>query len=490
MKIRYSISVLLSAVTAILLLSNPCGAETTTSAETTAVTETAATTTTTRPVLSALTYEIKDEEATILSFSWLNESIVTIPKEIEGYPVTKIANYAFQYCYADEVILPDTIKEIGEHSFMGCAYLQSITIPADCTTIGYSAFSGCSMLKTVVMPETVSEIGYAAFYGTPFIDDLTDEFVILGDGILYAYCGEKTDVTIPDTVKTINYYAFADLQTLKSVTIPSSVTHILDGAFDHCMELETIRLSSIPEHLQFDAVVNTKWFRESKEDFLILGDILIAYRGQDTEVTIPDGIKIIGHSAFEGNPVITTVHVPESVTQIRRAAFYRCTSLQVVTLPDSLQKIDELAFYCCNTLKYINFGKSLQAVGTKAFVSCDVLDSVMLPSTVQTIGEQAFGYRENLEQQGSTFEKIDPFTLYSNAEAVKQYAHREAILCKPLANEEITNTKPIVTTTTTKQGVNAGNPLLNKNWILPAVLGGVLVFCAGGALLFRRKKTK
>lgn len=483
MKQRDSISVWMSAMAAILLLSVPCGAETTTSDTTTAITESAATTTTTRPVLSALTYEIKNDEATILSFSWLNERVVTIPKEIEGYPVRKIADYAFQYCYADEVILPDTIREIGEHSFMGCAYLQSITIPAECTLIGYSAFSGCSMLKTVVMPETVSEIGYAAFYGTPFLNEITDEFVILGDGILYAYCGEKTDVTIPDTVKTINYYAFADHPTIKSVSIPASVTHILDGAFDQCMELETIRLSSIPEHLQFDAVVNTKWFRDHKEEFLVLGDMLIAYRGQETEVTVPDGIKVIGHSAFEGNPFITTVHVPASVTQIRRAAFYRCTSLQVVTLPDSVQRIDELAFYGCNTLKYINFGTSLQSVGEQAFVSCDVLDSVILPSTVQTMGKQAFGYRLNLE-------KIDPFTLYSNSDAVKQYAQQESLVCKPLANEETSITKPIVTTTTTiKHSFNAGNPLSSKTWILPTVLGGILVLFAGFTFLLRKKKT-
>ena len=110
MKVKQYAAMLLTAAALCSAWAVPCGAETTTSATTTTAAET--TVTTTRPVMDALQYEITDGEAVITAFSWLNETVVTIPDTIEGCPVTKIAPYAFQYCFADEVILPKTVREI------------------------------------------------------------------------------------------------------------------------------------------------------------------------------------------------------------------------------------------------------------------------------------------------------------------------------------------------------------------------------------------
>lgn len=494
MKLRQLPVILLAAAAALTAFALPCGAETTTSVTTTTPTDTTeTTTTTTRPVMDALEYEIVDGEVTITSFSWLNESIVTIPDEIEGCPVIRIAEYAFQYCFADEVILPKTVREIGDYSFMGCEYLISMTIPEDCTYIGYSAFQDCLLLETVVIPETVTEIGYCAFEDTKFIRNITDEFIVLGDGILYVYQGDSaaTEVTIPDGVRVINHYAFADRRSIETVNIPDSVTHILSGAFDNCEALENIYAPASMEQLEPDALYTTKWFREYQGDFVMLGDILVAYRGKETEVTVPDGIAVIGASAFEGNPFITTVSLPASVKEIRTAAFYKCTSLQVVTTMDSLEKIGDKAFYFCHTLKFINLGSKLHSVGAFAFVSCDALESLTLPVTVTSVGRQAMGY--NWDNAETGFTKNEALTIFSNAEAVKEYAKNESLPCEEYV-DEVTMTTPVVTTTTTttiSTARNAGTPTESKGWVLPVIVGAVLVI-AGGAIGIGmgKKKTK
>lgn len=484
-----SVTVAISAVWAY-----PCSGETTATTTTTTDAATASATTTTRPIMDALQYDIVGDEVTIRSFAWLNESVVTIPDTIEGKPVTRIGEYAFQYCYADEVILPKTVREIGDCSFMGCEYLQSMTIPEECRVIGFSAFEDCYRLSNIVIPETVAEIGYCAFSGTAFIQQITDDCIILGDGILYAYQGSDavTDVTIPDTAKTISYYAFADQRSIQSITIPDSVTQILDGAFDNCEQLGTIHAPATLANLQQDALVNTKWFQQYQGDFVTLGDILVAYRGDDLEVTVPDSIRIIGHSAFEGNPYITVVHLPASVTEIRKAAFYKCTSLQVVTTADSIVRIDEMAFQFCRTLQFINIGSQLESIGAQAFVSCDALEVLTLPITVTSVGEKALGYQYDISTEA--FSKAKEFTLYSNADAVIKYCKDESVAVEPYA-DEVTMTTPQITTTTTttlSTARDAATVAHHKNQLIPLGIGGILILGASVliALCVRRKKAK
>lgn len=488
MKVKQYAAMLLTAAALCSAWAVPCGAETTTSATTT--TTAATTVTTTRPVMDALQYEITDGEAVITAFSWLNETVVTIPDTIEGCPVTKIAPYAFQYCFADEVILPKTVREIGDYSFMGCEYLLNLTIPEDCAYIGYSAFQDCTQLKTVVIPETVSEIGFCAFEDTAFIRSITDDCIILGDGVLYAYQGgaDVKDVVIPDTVKTIGYYAFADQQGIESITIPDSVTQIMEGAFDNCVSLGTIHAPATFARLEPDALYNTKWFREYKGDFVTLGDILVAYKGEGPEVTVPDSVAIIGRSAFEGNPFITTVHLPASVTEIRKAAFYKCSSLQVVTTSDSVSRIDDMAFYGCKNLKFINIGSKLEHLGSRAFLSCDALESLNLPVTVQSVGEYALGY--SLDVQTDALLKQEGFTVYSNAEAVKNYGKSAAVAVEPYS-DEVTQTTPEVTTTTTttlSTARNAGSPTASKGWVIPVIIGAVLIVGGLVTICIRMRK--
>lgn len=495
MKIKQWAVAAVSAAAATVMWIYPCSGETT---EATTTTTTAAsnvsTTTTTRPIMDALQYDIIGDEVTIRSFTWLNESVVTIPDTIEGKPVTKIGQYAFQYCFADEVILPKTVREIGDYSFMGCEYLQSMTIPRDCESIGFSAFEDCYRLANIVIPDTVSEIGYCAFDSTAFIQQITDDFIILGDGVLYAYQGDAsvTDVTLPDTAKTISYYAFADQRSIQSITIPDSVTQILDGAFDNCAQLGSIHAPATFANLQQDALINTKWFQQYPGDFITLGNILVAYRGNDLEVTVPDTVSIIGHSAFEGNPYITTVHLPASITEIRKAAFYKCTSLQVVTTADSIMRIDEMAFKFCRALQFINIGSKLECIGAQAFVACDNLQSLTLPVTVTSVGEKALGYRYDIGTE--SFSKAEGFTVYSNAEAVKQYGKDESVAVEIYADEATMTTPQITTTTTTTLSTarDAGTITPSKNWLIPVGIGGVLILGAmiAIALNARRKKAK
>lgn len=431
---------------------------------------------------------IKSEEnadgVTITSFRWTCEETVEIPAKINGKPVTEIAEKAFKYCYADAVLLPDTVTKIGDRAFEGCAYLQSMTLPKACVSIGEAAFSGCKALETVALPDNVQDIGQDAFADTPFLSQQTGDAVILGNGILYAYCGTASEYTVPDNVKIIGANAFAGTESLKKVTIPKGVTQIQQGAFAGCTALSEIIAPDTIGSLAADAFADTKWMTNNKEDYLILGKMLLAYCGKDSVAEVPDGIEIINAEAFAGQNGITTVHLPESVREVHDDAFRDCSSLQVVEFGDNLTVIGADAFRNCRTLNYLRLGHALETIGDHAFAGCASLVEVYLPDTVNTIGEQAFGY--GYDEEKGYLRMKNEMVLYANSSAVREYAKTEDIAHEPLPDAENTEPAPVVTE---PENASAGFGQIRGTAWIPAVgLGGILVLVGGVTWFIRRKK--
>lgn len=482
---------------------DPAGEETTAEDETAETTETSETTeeTTTDTTESTTSTErttmtapdaltmIQSEETPdggirILSFKWTTEENVTIPDTIGGKPVTEIAEGAFKYCYSDTVALPDTVRVIGAHAFEGCAYLQQMEIPQSCESIGAYAFADCTRLAAVSIPDSVQEIGRMAFDNTAFYSSKTEDAVILGDGILYAYNGDAASLTIPDNVKCIAAYACAEHESLRSVTIPAGVKRIQECAFGGCTALAEIQTPDYIPELAADAFTGTKWYSSGKEEFLTLGKMLIAYRGKENVIEVPDGIRVINDSAFEANKSVTTVKLPESVEEIRRAAFYGCPSLQVAEFGDRLNTIGDMAFWGCETLSYLRLGHGLATVGDYAFAGCPRLEKVYLPDTLQSIGNKAFGY--SYDDAKGYLRLKNELVLYSNSAVGRAYAEAEGITHEPLPDEENTAPTPVVTAPPDEAAL-IGTPR-GKAWLAAGGIGIVLIAAGLIRRLIRKRR--
>ena len=225
---------------------------------------------------------------------------VVIPKG-----VTSIGGMAFSDCTSlTSVVIPDSVRSIGDSAFSCCTSITSVVIPDSVTSIGDSAFYGCFSLAGVVIPESVTEIGDRAFFRC---EKLADEngFVIIRN-VLYSYQGSKTDVVIPDGVKSISSCAFSEIlifiggsdvsrrTNLTSVVIPESVTSIGDEAFSHCKSLTGV---VIPESVTS------------------IGDEAFSYCKSLTGVVIPEGVKIIGKKAFAECDELCTIIAPSMPLQ-------------------------------------------------------------------------------------------------------------------------------------------------------------------------------
>ena len=105
------------------------------------------------------------------------------------------------------LILPPSLKHIGDYAFANNSRLTSVILPNSLKTIGFRAFSNYTdthrILKTVVIPAGVEEIGTAAFshgwgYGSPapsLVDDLKEVYCYIDtpiDSYIFNYQSEKT----------------------------------------------------------------------------------------------------------------------------------------------------------------------------------------------------------------------------------------------------------------------------------------------------------
>ena len=119
-----------------------------------------------------------------------SESVVTIPSTIDGKPVTNIGVGAFANCKnLTSVTIPDGVTSIWHYAFQNCTSLTSVTIPGGVTTIGMEAFKGCNSLTSVTIPDSVTSIGKEAFAYTPFYNNLTGDFIMVGH-VLMSYQGK------------------------------------------------------------------------------------------------------------------------------------------------------------------------------------------------------------------------------------------------------------------------------------------------------------
>ena len=84
--------------------------------------------------------------------------------EAGACPVVAIAPRAFEGCAAlRRVILPESLRQIGEMAFSGCSHLRLLTIPGGVQRVGTLAFAKCSQLERVRIEPGVVQLGPSCF---------------------------------------------------------------------------------------------------------------------------------------------------------------------------------------------------------------------------------------------------------------------------------------------------------------------------------------
>ena len=184
-----------------------------------------------------------------------------------------------------------------------------------------------------------------------------------------------TSIEIPNSVTTIESYAFCNCLNLTSVKMGSGLTTIRNDAFSSCPNLVT---ADIPEGV---TTIEESAFGGCSS--------LIAVR-------IPDGGVEIGSHAFGECSSLTSVHIGSYLKAISYEAFENCTALHSITIPGNVETIEVAAFRRCKNLGTVILENGIKTIESSAFYWCSSLSSVVIPNSVETIGSSAFEHCESL----------------------------------------------------------------------------------------------
>ena len=153
-----------------------------------------------------------------------------------------------------------------------------------------------------------------------------------------------------------------------TLTLPSTVTKIGEGAFSSVEGLKTIIIPGTCKIIGKNAFANNKTLEK---------------------VIMQDGVEITGESAFRNCINLNTVEMADTIIQIDRDAFSMCTNLQSVNISKRLKQINSYVFHSCG-FKEINIPNSVAEIRGQAFGQCIKLQKVIIPETVKTIEGTSF----------------------------------------------------------------------------------------------------
>lgn len=197
----------------------------------------------------------------------------------------------------------------------------------------------------------------------------------------FADCNNLTSVTFyPNDNKPvweIKGNAFRNCVSLKSITIPASVSKIETSAFQGCTSLESIVVEE--GNSKYDSRDNCNAVIETATNTLKIGL---------SSTIIPNTVTTIGGGAFEGT-TLKSIVIPEGVTLIDNSAFSDCKSLETVSLPNSLERIYPLAFQNSN-ISSISIPAGVKGIGENAFYGCENLSTITVSN-----GNAKYDSRDN-----------------------------------------------------------------------------------------------
>lgn len=361
-----------------------------------------------------------------------------------GSNVKTIGEEAFSESKAlNSIVIPDSVTEIGRCAFLGCSGLSSVAIGKGVKTIRYRTFKDCYSLGEFVVPDTIEVIEAEAFRGNSItkliigkgVRDIGDAFITCdslqtvdvndenpyfsSDSEGAVFNKDKTVLlahpqnrnsdtyTVPEGVKTIAPFAFADITRLKSISLPATLNEFGDDAFKDCKFLKTVYYTGTLDGWCEIAIGEDEsspmTFAETLyvNGNLIKGDIVIpdgttfickkAFTGLPlTGVVIPDSVTEIGENAFKDCKMLKSISLGKKLETVKKGAFSGCIQLESVIIPDSVKTIEDSAFNSCEKMKSVTFGRNIEYIGHNAFYECSNAEFSGFSTELKEIGKFAF----------------------------------------------------------------------------------------------------
>lgn len=203
-----------------------------------------------------------------------------------------ITSYAFSDLYnVKEIVIPNSVEAIDDYAFIGCSSAELIDIPISVATWGTKVFNGCVNVSTIIT-QNQTDINKDA--------SLWDATV----GSSAQASGKEVKLIVNS--KSIGQYAFYGLSTVTDVTIPDSLSSINDYAFYGFVSPFSLNLTAASK----------------------IGEKAFYGCTGVTKINLPVA-KEIGAEAFYGCTAAKEINAP-AATSIGNSAFENCSAAEKI----------------------------------------------------------------------------------------------------------------------------------------------------------------
>lgn len=419
-------------------------------------------------------YTVNFRNEVIIKSYMGNDREVTIPSEINGMPVTQIGDYSFNgqsrliapgegfenhpnawyNRRIRKVVIPSTVKTIGEYAFADMDRLKEVVFSEGLKTIEQFAFAYCPKLEEISLPESLADFTLLAFEQTAIEEIVLGSNVrnlnlvdVRGSQVKRIICNAET--TIIEEILLDNESVLEEIicngnlsytssrikaDTLKRVVCEGDASYdtvlfMMASGYKFCCDINGDNIVFSAESGNAPQTFEAEGFRYYLNDRSEA--VISRYIGGESVVIVPSSLgshkvtaiaplafssmktaafsTLLADDRYIEKDLLVSISLPDTVKNIGKFAFAYNLALEEIIIPFGVEKIHAECFFGCESLKEIILPESVNEIGNMAFRWCDALESIDM-NGVSKVGNRAFddcrklrniGYSEKLREIGT-----------------------------------------------------------------------------------------
>ena len=397
-------------------------------------------------------------------------NVVIIPNQVNNIEVKEIKTELFlNNIYIEKLVIPETVTTLGYKMCYGCTNLKEVNLPDNISVIPDYAFEKCSLLEKINIPQSLVQIRNDAFAESGIKEFIAPDSFKEIWGNAFKDCKNLEKVDLNKTT-SIGDMSFENCTKLSSIVLPNTLVELGTYVFSGCTLLNNIKMPSNPIEITNTFIYGSGYYNDVKnwengilyvDNYLITtnndllkqqsinvkeGTIVIAINAFTNNgkylksIVLPEGLKIIGSSAFSSLSSLSQINIPSSVISIGNNAFVS------TDLYKNQSNWENGGFYIDNwllavdnvkmtefTVKEGTVGVSDGKSDTSLFpTKATSITSLTLPSTLKYIGNRSFARL-----------KITSLELPETLETMKEGAFMTCAFLESVNLEDCINLKSI-----------------------------------------------
>lgn len=193
-------------------------------------------------------YILQNDEAILLRAEE-TEGFFAVPevvlKDGKEYPVTKINDHAFVSSWITGIMIPDSVRVIGNEAFSGCIALEWVEMPETLESLGEFVFYNCESLSSVQIPDGIRELKNSVFQNCKALSyvRLPSSLEVIGKQT-FSGCEMLSDLQFPKRLRVIEEEAFRSCKRFSTIVV-EKLEVLGSRAFSDCSELRLVAVGGI-----------------------------------------------------------------------------------------------------------------------------------------------------------------------------------------------------------------------------------------------------